>query len=76
MAKNDNRAAWAGFLMFLCAVALLGGVVANRFIDWRTNRRCLELGWPDHKVNIFSGYCIARVNQTDVVKPVGSAERR
>ena len=37
----------------------------------KTESFCLERGWPDAKISwTFKGYCIKRVDQTDIVIPV------
>jgi hypothetical protein len=57
-------------------VAMLAVSVTSVAMRLSTERRCLEAGWRDSKVTWTLGrYCVAREDQSDVVKPLSYAEQ-
>ncbi len=61
---------WTFVLFAAWALALVGYLM-------RIEASCLERGWAGADITWnFRGYCTARINQTDVVVPWRSAERR
>lgn len=56
-------------LLFLVIIFTVEGV--------RAEKECLELGYPRSSIAWnLEKYCIARVNQTDIVVPLATAPRR
>lgn len=56
-------------------IALMVFLGASSALRASTANRCLEAGWRDSQVTwTLARYCIAREDQTDVVKPLAYAE--
>lgn len=62
------------WLIIVVVVLLIAGTVVPGYIRWRTDRTCLEHGYPSSRVMWpdAARYCIKRVDQTDVVIPLDS----
>ena len=57
-------------LYVACIVLVLGLSGAYGCQGLKTKALCLEQGWPNAKISWgFTGYCIKRVDQTDIVIP-------
>lgn len=68
----DSLDEWRGCVLPVLALlffaALLGWTVAMAVEETRTERACMERGFPGASVTWnFDAYCIRRVNQTDSV---------
>lgn len=58
-------------LLFLTALTGLSGAAISTFYAFRDGKACLDAGYPEYKQDWrFNGYCLKRVDQTDVVVPV------
>jgi hypothetical protein len=60
------------FTAVLVTAATIVSYVCFALIILATSEaQCLELGWPKARIDFrLNAYCIKRVNQTDVVRPL------
>lgn len=58
--------------LFLCSMVVgIASMLIAVCIGLSAHRLCLAAGWPVAEVDYtFTAYCIKRVDQTDVVKPL------
>ena len=57
--------------MLIISMLILLVVGITSYVDYTVKRDCLAAGYASHTVVFpFEGYCIKRVDQTDVVIPV------
>ena len=64
-----------GFLV-VCGIGLVFSIIGAVF-SARVEAHCLRLGWSGGRVDAtLTGYCGARIEQTDVVVPWREAKRR
>lgn len=56
----------------LLVLVICGGLSGAAYQSWG-NGKCYENGYPEFKWSFFGGkgYCIKRVDQTDIVTPIG-----
>jgi hypothetical protein len=56
------------------ALLFLGFIIMLAVLEARLSAKCLRLGYPTARLSVtFQQYCIARVDQTDVVVPLAEA---
>lgn len=55
--------------LIVLSVGMVTAIIAYAPVEAKTSAKCLAKGYPDFKVDYaFNGFCIKRVNQTDVVE--------
>ena len=76
MTKWDTEDFVAVGIIILVITLFLGtGIYVTA--DKRAQRDCLARGWPRAQVDwALNKYCTARIDQTDVVRPLEKAEQR
>jgi hypothetical protein len=67
---------WSEVAAGVFVLVLLAACVAMIAVDLNTKRKCLSLGYRDSQLSwAFDRYCVARVDQTDLVVPLSEAQR-
>lgn len=70
---------WSDWVMAgvaLIAVTLLGLTIYASILCQTVKLQCLALGYPDGILGGASGYCVARIDNSDVVVPLAEAKKR
>lgn len=64
------------FAVLILSISLLVVVVCiSAVASYRVSVACLAAGFPSYAVTLSGGYCVKRVNQTDVVVPLREVKR-
>lgn len=67
-AQTEHRLEVLIGIVILGALIAVGGMLLFKYM---TAQSCLRHGWPQAQITIFlEQYCVKRVNQTDIVKPL------
>jgi hypothetical protein len=66
-----------GYAIVALVVAVVVGAVGTLAVGASTRSACLALGYPDYRISaMWRRYCVARVDESDVVVPLDEAIAR